>query len=228
MKIIDVHSHIDYITHDIQPCVVGTCCCAVNESQWSVLDSMVKQDQNIYGAFGVHPWFIKDIKDDFDSRLKALLKTNRSYMVGEIGIDKFKPNLEKQIMFFVQQLNVAVDLQRTIVLHCVGAWDKIFQILKEYKKSELPMIIVHGFNESRQIMQNLLDNYDVVFSLGKNALYGKNCRIEQIPDNKIVVETDGKTDISLIDLINQIAEIKHNPNIAQIIYDNTLRVLKNG
>ena len=204
MKIIDVHSHIDYITHNIQPDVVGTLCCAINESQWPILIDMSTSDNKIYPCFGVHPWFVNDIENDFDVRLKKLLETNRRYLVGEIGIDKFRPHMEKQIEVFVKQLNVAVELKRNVVLHCVGAWDKVLQILKRYKKSELPIIVVHGFNDSIQIMQNLIDNYNVMFSLGKNALYGRNCRIAQIPLNKIVVETDSKIDVCLKDLIYKI------------------------
>ena len=221
-----MHSHIDYITHNIQPDVVGTLCCAINESQWPILIDMSTSDNKIYPCFGVHPWFVNDIENDFDVRLKKLLETNRRYLVGEIGIDKFRPHMEKQIEVFVKQLNVAVELKRNVVLHCVGAWDKVLQILKRYKKSELPIIVVHGFNDSIQIMQNLIDNYNVMFSLGKNALYGRNCRIAQIPLNKIVVETDSKIDVCLKDLIYKISEIKHEKNMADIIYNNSLRILK--
>lgn len=225
MKIIDVHSHIDYITHNIQSDVVGTVCCTVDETQWQTLINMSKSDSKIYPCFGIHPWFVNDVVIGFETRLKELLKTNRSYMVGEIGLDKFRPHMEKQTEFFIKQLNIAVELKRNVILHCVGAWDKILQILKQYKKSELPMFIVHGFNDSLQIMQNLIDNYNVVFSLGKKAVYGKNCRIEQISDDKIVVETDAQTDICLKDLICKISEIKHEQNIADVIYDNSLRIL---
>ncbi len=227
MKIIDVHSHIDYIAHNIQPDVVGTICCAVNESQWPILINMVNNDKKIYPCFGVHPWFVNGVANDFDIRLKDLLKTNRSYMIGEIGLDKFKADIDKQLEVFVKQLDVAVDLQRNIILHCVGAWDKVLQILKQYKKSRLPIIVIHGFNDSIQIMQKLIDSYNVVFSVGKNAVYGRNCRIEQIPLNKIVVETDGNKDVYLKDLVNKISEIKHEKDAAKIIYDNSLRILKN-
>jgi len=228
MKIIDAHSHIDYITHRIQTDVVGTVVCTIDEFEWGVLINMMRHSDKIYGAFGIHPWRAQFVDSGFYLRLKSLLKTNRSLMVGEIGLDKFKPNMDKQIDVFTKQFDIAVELQRRVVLHCVGAWDKILHILKSYSKSKLPTIIVHGFDDSLQIMQNLLDNYDVVFSLGKNSVYGKNCRIEQIPDDKILVETDGKKDVFLIDLINEISKIKTNSNMADIIYKNTLKVLQNG
>ena len=54
MKIIDAHSHIDYITHDVQTGVVGTICCATNESQWKNLIDLWTKDKNIYYAFGIN------------------------------------------------------------------------------------------------------------------------------------------------------------------------------
>ena len=66
----------------------------------------------------------------------------------------------------------------------------------------------------------------VFFSLVKNAVYGKNCRIEQIPSDKILIETDAIADIVLIDIVNEISKTKNESNMADIIYDNAQRVLK--
>ena len=150
MKIIDAHSHIDYITHDVQTGVVGTICCATNESQWKNLIDLWTKDKNIYSAFGIHPWFINTIQNGFEKRLYELLKLNEKFMVGEIGVDKYKPDMESQIDIFVKQLNVAVELNRTVFLHCVGAWDKILHILKQYKKT--PRIVAHDFNGGPEIL----------------------------------------------------------------------------
>ncbi|MBQ2339930.1 MAG: TatD family hydrolase, partial [Bacteroidaceae bacterium] len=48
-----------------------------------------------------------------------------------------------------------------VFLHCVGAWDKILHVLKQYKKSELPIIVIHDFNGSDEILQNIIQNYDM-------------------------------------------------------------------
>jgi len=116
-----------------------------------------------------------------------------------------------------------MGLQRTVFVHCVGAWDKILHILKQYKQS--PKIVFHAFNGNDDILKHLLQNNNMYFSFGKNALYDGFCRIEQIPIDKILIESDGKKDIILIDIINKISQIKNNKNIDKIIYDNTRRVL---
>lgn len=225
MKIIDSHTHIDYITCDLQPEVVGCVCCAVVESDWNNIVDLAKQDKRVYGAFGVHPWFVESLKDGFDIRLENLLKTDSDYMVGEIGLDKHKPNMEKQVEVFVAQLDVAVKLKRTVFLHCVGAWDKILHILKQYKQNELPMLVVHNFDENDTILKQLLKYENVFFSISKNVVYDRNYRIEQIPVNRILVETDAKKDVLLKDVLIRIITIKNDDGVPEIIYNNTLKVL---
>lgn len=225
MKIIDAHTHIDYITPDFQSDVVGCICCTTNEAEWGDLADLVCRDNRVYGAFGVHPWFVSSVVDGFDTRLENLLKANPQYMVGEIGLDKYKPDIEKQIDVFVKQFDTAIKLKRIVFLHCVGAWDKILHILKQYK--DLPIIVAHDFNGNNDIVQNLLRYENVYFSFGKNALYGKNSRIEQIPLDKILFESDGKKDILLKDIVEQISKIKNEKDISEIIYNNTKRILEN-
>ena len=125
MKIIDAHSHIGYITHKIQSDVVGCVVCATQESQWKTLIDIIDNDDCVYGAFGVLPWVIDSVQDDLVIRLEAVLKTNRNFMVGEIGLDKYKPNMDRQIEIFQKQFDVAIRLRRSVFVHCVGAWDKI-------------------------------------------------------------------------------------------------------
>lgn len=228
MKIIDAHSHIDYISHLFQNDISGTVVCATQESEWKMLIDLCAQDNNVYGAFGIHPWFVDFIRDGFDNNLKGILQNNCKYMVGEIGLDKYKPCMEKQMDVFIKEFNIAVELKRTVFVHCVGAWDKMLHILKQYKKSDLPMIVFHAFDGGIQIIDNLLENYEnnVMFSFGKNVVYGRNCNIEHIPLNKILVESDGKQDVPLINVVNKIAEIKKIEDVSDSIYNNTLRIVK--
>ena len=81
-------------------------------------------------------------------------------MVGEIGLDKNKPNMEQQIIIFQKQLDIAIELKRIVFIHCVGAWDKILYVLKQYKKSSIPTMIFHAFNGNDDIIKYLLKNYE--------------------------------------------------------------------
>lgn len=228
MKIIDAHTHIDYISCDDQLDVVGAVCCAVMESDWKRIVDICNKDKRVYGAFGIHPWFIDVAEKDFDKRLEILLKTDSNYMVGEIGLDKHKPDMEHQMDVFTKQFDIAVRLKRIVCLHCVGAWDKILHIFKQYKQSELPMIIVHGFNENEDILKQLLKYEKIYFSIDKNVVHGRICRIDKIPLNHILVESDAKSDVLLRNIVEKISDIKNDKNMPNIIYNNALKVLNNG
>ena len=197
----------------------------MGESDWNNIVDLAKQDKRVYGAFGVHPWFVESLKDGYSIRLENLLKTDSSYMLGEIGLDKYKTNMEKQVEVFMTQLDIAVKLKRTVFLHCVGVWDKMLHILKQYKQNELPIIVVHNFDENDMILRQLLKYKNVFFSIGKNVVYDRNYRIEQIPMNRILIETDAKKDVLLKDVLINLIKIKDDKTIPDIIYNNTLRVL---
>lgn len=224
MKIIDAHSHINYISCDLQPDVVGVICCANNQNDWTKLIDITHDNNNVYGAFGIHPWTVQDVTHRFESELRDLLKTNNRFMIGEIGLDKYMPNMDKQIEVFEKQLRIAVDFNRPVFLHCVGAWDKILHIFKSYRN--LPLVIAHSFNDSVQILNNLVQNYNVMFSYHKIDKSHDFNRIQQTPVDKILVESDAKDDVLLKDIVDIIANIKNQPKMADIIYENTKKVLQ--
>ena len=225
MKIFDAHTHADFITPNFQSDVVGALCCAVNESGWGKIADLINSDNRLYGAFGIHPWYIDTLVPGFDKRLESVLLSGKNRMVGEIGIDKYRPFIDVQIRAFAIQFDIAVKLKRIVCLHCVGAWDKIMHVFGQYKKSEMPIIIAHNFNANDDITEKLLQYETIYFSFGKNIMRGKNRRIEQIPMDKILVETDGHPDVLLADVLTQISKIKNNPNAPEIIYNNMLKVL---
>ena len=88
--------------------------------------------------------------------------------------------------------------------------------------------MAHDFNENVDVLKQLLKYENIFFSIGKNALYDRNNRIEQIPNDKLLVETDGKKEVVLKDVLLKIAQIKNDENILNIIYENTLKVLNHG
>ena len=51
--------------------------------------------------------YINDISKSWQSDLESLLKENPKACVGEIGLDKAKPDYEKQKDVFIKQLELA-------------------------------------------------------------------------------------------------------------------------
>ena len=67
------------------------------------------------------------------------------------------------------------------------------------------------------------------FSYGPREI-ANPARILETPRNRILAETDSANPSNIVDVIDKIADILHvdRAEMADIIYDNTMRMLKHG
>ena len=227
MKYFDAHYHLSSdseITHARDMNVLGFVCNATCPSDWGDIIKLVENNSDVYGAVGVHPWFIDGLNDDWENTLRDVLVKNPKLMVGEIGLDKSRPNIERQIVVFEQQLRVAHDLGRIVNLHCVRAWDLMLQILKKNRNKLPPLFVAHEYSGTPDMMLKLISDYNFYFSYGKRAL-NKPHHIQQTPRDRILVETDGNTPSMIVDITERIAAIANiKPDT---IYKNATQVFIN-
>lgn len=108
-------------------------------------------------SVGYHPWDDVDklTEDDF-----ALLERCASHpqvlAIGETGIDRLRgAALDIQTAVFVRHLQLAADLRKPVVVHCVRAAQKIIARHKAGLTS-VPMAI-HGMRANANVASNLLD-----------------------------------------------------------------------
>lgn len=185
MKYTDAHCHITAPLCDSN--IIARICNATNEKDWEKLVTIANDQTRI--CIGIHPWYIQTATDGWNERMYKILQSNPHIMVGEIGIDKYHPDIDKQIELFITQLEIAAELGRPVHLHIVGAWDKILHILGKYKK--LPPMVVHGFNANFNIMTQIADR-DIYFSYKlQNSRISETARTA--PADKILVESDCDT-----------------------------------
>lgn len=228
MKYSDAHCHITKIpAPDIACCI----CNATNESDW---DKIIENtnSETIFGAIGIHPWHLDSIKPGWESRLYAKLIQNPTIMVGEIGLDKYKPDMPQQIQIFTTQIKIAGELRRPISLHCVGAWDKVMHILKAMGHNLPPAILAHGFNENAQIITQTADKYNIYFSYSAhNSTPNLPDIIRATPNSRILTESDAfepdcemKPVIDSVKIISESLDISCNDTTEQI-YENFQRMV---
>ena len=182
MKYTDAHCHI--LT---TPCdtIAGQICNATDEADWQKLIEIANTRTHV--CIGIHPWHISSASDGWERRMREILGANPHIMVGEIGIDKYHPNIERQIEFFTRQIEIATEFNRPAHLHIVGAWDKALHILKGRKS--LPPIVAHAFGGNDEIMVRLTAEHDVYFSY-KMQNGRINNTIKNAPTDKILIESD--------------------------------------
>lgn len=224
MKYTDAHCHILTPPHNEVVCCI---CNATNENDWNKVINN-SNSENVFACIGIHPWHINNIRPGWESRLYETLAQNPTVMVGEIGIDKHKPNIEAQTQIFTTQLEIAANLKRPLHLHCVGAWDKILHIFKAMGNNMPPTILAHKFNDSPQIIEQIADKYNVYFSYSTESA---PAIIRATPTTRILIESDTFDAENQIQNIttttDHIAEItQFDPNeISEQIYENFQRMV---
>lgn len=223
VQYIDAHCHLNPSQPDIS---VGAIYNAARQSDWAHIIESMDINNRIFGAVGVHPWYVSDIKSGWEQELKKILCDVPELLIGEIGLDKYKPNMEMQMRVFCTQMLIAYELKRGICMHCVGAWDKILNILKVFQNKLPRFILSHCYNGAPSDIKKLGDKYNMYFSYGPRNLQDVS-RLCATPLNRIVAETDGYNPDDVVVVVNRIASILNiaPDKMADIIYRNTTQML---
>lgn len=157
---------------------------------------------NVFVTLGLHPLFLPDaslssIDKEFKNILTTELQKNPKKLValGEIGLDfgaklaDFEKN--KQVDFFVYQLQVAQNAQLPVVLHIQKAHKKAIEVLQksEFKQKGLIHAFNSGVNEANFYCKN-----GFKLGIGTGVLNPKStkllAKISRLNLKDMVLETD--------------------------------------
>lgn len=144
-------------------------------------------------AYGVHPWRVDNLPDDWERRLRACLKSG-AVSVGEIGLDHWIKVRDgrHQLSVFETQLQIAHDLALPPTLHCLRAWGLLIDALRSGPVLQRGFLM-HGFGGSREVLFQLLD-MGGFFSFSAYAADPARKRmrdaIRACPGDRLLAETD--------------------------------------
>ncbi len=173
---------------------------------------LAQKNENIFAAIGMHPIHIKTdllkikmdeneggfapLGEEFDKeKYKALAKSKKVVAIGEIGLDYYyKPKTtgrlnafkEKQKQVFIEQLEMAQELNLPVIIHCRMAHQDLIDIISGFRLHG----VVHCFTGSIEEMKQYLD---LGFHIGFNGIIFKlnlDEAVKQCPLTRILVETD--------------------------------------
>ena len=156
-----------------------------------------KAPDTVIQSYGMHPQNAgnENIKEAADF-LEALLKDKDLAFIGEAGFDyftdEFKENSGKQEEIWNIQLDLALEYNMPLVIHCRKANHKLFEYSKKLKK--LPEVLFHSFMGPVAEAASLLNhNINAYFSFGKQLLNGNKKAIaclRELPSERLLAETD--------------------------------------
>lgn len=231
MLLIDSHCHLDFpdFDHDrevviarsqtlgVQKMVVA----GITRQHWPRLWNTVSNTEGLYGAFGLHPYFLAEHQD---TDLQALREQLQGYQhhpklcaVGEIGLDFFLKDLDpaRQIHLFEQQVAIAAEFNLPVIIHSRRANAQVTAILK---KAKLPRAgIIHAFSGSYEEAMEYI-KLGFLLGFGGAATSSRATRLQSVlkrlPLDSIALETDSP-DMSPEWLAGQRNSPEHLPRICQ-------------
>lgn len=201
----------------------------------------------IYSTCGISPNDIPQTEQELWimlEKIKELVKTNSKVVaIGEIGLDYYwnKENKKLQKQAFIEQINMANELNLPIVIHTREAVMDTLEILKEHEVKNRG--IFHCCPLNRELVKEglKLGFYisfagPITFKNSKNA----NEIIELVPNDRILIETDSpylspeplrgrRNDPRNVKYMAQkVADVKQLSleEVAKFTYDNACRIFK--
>ncbi len=191
---------------------------SVEAESWDQVRALAKMP-GIYHALGIHPWSADEELDT--QNLKNSLTDSSSVAVGEIGLDyKIEyPDRDTQKGIFRQQLDVALELDLPVILHCRGAFEEILSILSEDSYRGNIRGVVHAFSRGTELARRFLDlGFFLAFGGAVTRPRARRARKSAVfaPSDRMLLETDAPS-IGMEGLAQGEVEPAHVTKVAHVI-----------
>lgn len=193
MNLIDAHCHLANLaeTHDLKLLIAEakgkgiksfiSGALTTGEVSWHLQNP----HPDIYWHAGIHPNFPDcDLGQD---QLRNLCAQGQMVAIGEIGLDRHDPGLESQLGILRDQLELAAEFQKPVVLHIVGHQSTASSILKQFPLRYL----VHGYAGSQEGFE-LLARLNSCFTISSRILSKDKAGLlkAMLKHGRIMFETD--------------------------------------
>ena len=142
----------------------------------------------IYPAIGYHPWEIKE------GEVQANLSFIRNHVekcvaLGEIGLDyKIKVKKELQWRVFGELLDIALESDRPVIIHCRYSHRRALEMARERK---IMRAVFHWFSGPLPLLDEILETGYFISATPALAYSPPHqAAIKQAPIERILLETD--------------------------------------
>lgn len=204
--LVDTHCHLDAAEFDAdRERVIGDARAAgvrwivvpsVDAAGFDAAAAIAHAHDGCAYALGIHPMFTDRAEagdlERLRARVAAAIEDPRLVAIGEIGLDHFVPELdrERQAWFFVEQLKIAREFGLPVLMHVRRAQDAV---LRELRRVRPPGGIAHAFNGSEQQAGAFLD-LGCALGFGGAFTYERALQLRRLvtalPAHAHVLETD--------------------------------------
>ncbi len=247
---IDCHCHLEQPDYNldrdkvIEKCkkelnAVVTSCAHPNDFELT-MQLVEKYKGFVFATVGIHPEYIKEVKEKDVENFLELIKLNKDKIVGigEIGLDynwvKESDWQEKQKELFVRLISFAKELKLPVVIHSRDASEDSIKILEQ---EDAKQVVMHMFGFPN-LLKRVVDN-DWYVSLNTIIMKSKKHKkiVRDIAVQLLLTETDSpwlglnnqrNDPIAVKSVIERIAEIKKMKfeEVDRITTENAIRFFR--
>lgn len=251
MELFDTHSHYndekfeldrkEIIEQTYKQGITKFVCAGYNlKSSREAVNIATKYDF-IYSISGISPNDLEDYNKENLEDIKILAQNKKNVAIGEIGLDYYwnKDNKELQKQVFIEQINIANELNLPIVIHSRDAVQDTIDLLKQHPVNKKGIFHCVQLNKYL-IAEGLKLGFYISFAGPITFKNSKNAQeiVSLVPNDKILIETDSpylapepvrgtRNDSRNVKYVaEKISDIKGLPveQIAKITYENAKRI----
>jgi len=195
----DVHSVLDTVFGEgFEWCITQGC----DADTFETAQQLALSHPKIFVSFGCHPKAAWSYDADFEARMLACIRACGKKVVGfgEFGLDFSHPyfgpneeNRQRQREVFARQLQLAVSLSMTLVIHSREAETDTLELMRA-AVPEAYKVHLHSYRGSVPFMKQLLTEWTQMF-IGMPGLVTMDDEhakelVRQCPLDRMVIETD--------------------------------------
>jgi TatD DNase family protein len=163
------------------------------ESDWPQVLALARQHPVVLPSFGYHPWYVPERTADWLPQLGKFLDQIPG-AVGEIGLDRWKPDLPyaDQEEVFLAQLRLAAERNLPVSIHCLQTWGRLHELLRDHPRPPRSMVL-HSFGGPVEMVPALA-RLGAYFSFPGYFLHERKLRqretFKHVPPDRLLLETD--------------------------------------
>jgi TatD DNase family protein len=204
MKYIDIHTHLDFPdfdsdreeiivdmkSQDIGSFNIGTC---IETSKNSI--TLAEKNEHIWAIVGIHPLNTDEAKIEDIQVIESFISHPKCLAIGECGLDFFREDTEeirtRQTEFFKKQIELAIQYNKPLMIHCRNSYSETLEILESYKLQNSNLHAhFHFFTESTEIAKKVLAQGWTLSFTGPITFANYDDLIQFVLLDSIMVETD--------------------------------------
>jgi len=158
------------------------------ESNKKILKIAEANTRFVYPAMGYHPWVIKE--QEIEANLSFVRDhAGEGVALGEIGLDyKIKVRKELQWEVFGELLDIALESDKPVIVHCRYSHRRAFDMVRERK---IERAVFHWYSGPLRLLDEILEAGYLISATPALAYSPPHQEaIKRAPIERILLETD--------------------------------------